>query len=88
MIRVLLATALLAITIGACSTPPAPPDTLAAPAVPLYEDLGTYHLAITTSSPDAQKYFDQGMRLSYAFNHAEAIRSTPGRGRVTHRRRA
>jgi tetratricopeptide (TPR) repeat protein len=26
-------------------------------------------------SPDAQKYFDQGLTLSYAFNHAEAIRA-------------
>jgi tetratricopeptide (TPR) repeat protein len=43
--------------------------------VPLYEGLGTYHYAVTTSSPQAQQYFDQGMRLSYAFNHAEAIRA-------------
>ena len=42
---------------------------------PLYGNLGNYHVAITTSSPDAQKYFDQGLALSYAFNHAEAIRS-------------
>jgi len=43
--------------------------------VPLYDNLGSYHHAITTSSPDAQRYFDQGLTLSYAFNHAEAIRS-------------
>ena len=36
---------------------------------------GIYHYAITTASPDAQKYFDQGLTLSYAFNHAEAIRA-------------
>jgi tetratricopeptide (TPR) repeat protein len=46
-----------------------------APAVPLYDNLGNHHHAITTSSEEAQRYFDQGLRLSYAFNHAEAIRS-------------
>ncbi len=43
--------------------------------VALYDDLGDHHLPITTSSPEAQAYFDQGLRLEYAFNHAEAIRS-------------
>jgi tetratricopeptide (TPR) repeat protein len=43
--------------------------------VPLYPDLGTYHKAIDTKVPDAQRYFDQGLRLAYGFNHAEAIRS-------------
>jgi len=43
--------------------------------VPLYDDLGGHHYAITTSVPTAQRYFDQGLRLYYAFNHAEAIRS-------------
>ncbi|HUP00810.1 MAG TPA: hypothetical protein VM737_04730 [Gemmatimonadota bacterium] len=47
-----------------------PPDT-----VPLYDDLGDHHYTITTSVPLAQQYFDQGLRLTYAFNHAEAIRA-------------
>src|SRR5712671_328336 len=59
--------------IGACSTPPA--QAPGGPKAPLYNDLGNYHYAITTRSPEAQKYFDQGMTLSYAFNHAEAIRA-------------
>lgn len=42
---------------------------------PLYTDLGTHHKAISTSAPDAQRYFDQGLRLVYGFNHPEAIRS-------------
>ena len=41
----------------------------------LYEGLGTAHRPITTSSPDAQKYFDQGLRFMWAFNHDEATRS-------------
>src|SRR3981189_1559022 len=59
--------------IGAGSTPPR--QAPRGPKAPLYNDLGNYHYAITTRSPEAQKYFDQGLTLSYAFNHAEAIRS-------------
>jgi tetratricopeptide (TPR) repeat protein len=43
--------------------------------VPLYDNLGSHHYAVTTAVPQAQQYFDQGMRLYYAFNHAEAIRA-------------
>lgn len=46
-----------------------------ADSVPLYTDLGTHHVAISTKVPAAQQYFDQGMRLVYGFNHAEAIRA-------------
>ncbi|WP_242671621.1 tetratricopeptide repeat protein [Azotobacter chroococcum] len=45
------------------------------PAVPLYDNLGAHHYAISTSVPQAQRYFDQGLRLYYAFNHQEAIRA-------------
>ncbi len=41
----------------------------------LFEGLGDYHRAIATSNPEAQKYFDQGLRLMWAFNHDEATRS-------------
>ena len=47
----------------------------AKPAVPLYDNLGAHHYRITTRSPLAQRYFDQGLRLYYAFNHQEAIRA-------------
>jgi tetratricopeptide (TPR) repeat protein len=43
--------------------------------VPLYADLGDYHYEIGTSEPLAQEYFDQGLRLYYAFNHQEGIRA-------------
>lgn len=42
---------------------------------PLFTNLGTNHFPITTSSNLAQKYFDQGVILSYGFNHEEAFRS-------------
>ena len=41
----------------------------------LFDNLGKHHYAITTGMPLAQRYFDQGLRLYYAFNHAEAIRA-------------
>ena len=44
-------------------------------APPLYKDLGKLHFSITTRSPRAQAYFDQGLRLLFAFNHAEAARA-------------
>jgi tetratricopeptide (TPR) repeat protein len=45
------------------------------PVVPLFNNLGTYHHAISTKVPTAQAYFDQGVRLAYGFNHAEAVRA-------------
>ena len=49
--------------------------TEAAGTPPLYKDLGKLHLSITTHSPRAQAYFNQGLRLLFAFNHAEAARA-------------
>ena len=52
-----------------------PPDS-----VPLYDNLGDFHRKVT-AAPIAQRYFDQGLRLYYAFNHAEAIRAFEEGGR-------
>jgi tetratricopeptide (TPR) repeat protein len=41
----------------------------------LLEGLGTWHHPISTRHPLAQRFFDQGIRLVYAFNHDEAERS-------------
>jgi hypothetical protein len=43
--------------------------------VPLWTNLGTITYPVTTASPEAQRYFDQGLRLAYGFNHAEARRA-------------
>jgi tetratricopeptide (TPR) repeat protein len=50
---------------------------LAAPQTPgpLFDGLGNHHQVVSTRSPKAQRYFDQGLMLCYAFNHTEAIRS-------------
>jgi tetratricopeptide (TPR) repeat protein len=42
---------------------------------PLLSGLGTHSYRITTSSKLAQRYFDQGLRLAWGFNHAEAQRA-------------
>jgi len=41
----------------------------------LFDGLGHHHRAVGTSSPEAQKFFDQGLTWTFAFNHDEAIRS-------------
>jgi tetratricopeptide (TPR) repeat protein len=37
-------------------------------------DLGAYHRAVTTTSPEAQLWFDRGMVWCYGYNHEEAVR--------------
>ncbi|OLE97821.1 MAG: hypothetical protein AUG75_03645, partial [Cyanobacteria bacterium 13_1_20CM_4_61_6] len=41
----------------------------------LMPGLGDLHHAVSTKNPQAQQFFDQGLRLIYAFNHDEAARS-------------
>ena len=56
---------------------------LASPAVaatagqapPLFENLGAHSHPVTTADEMAQRYFDQGLKLTYAFNHPEALRA-------------
>ena len=42
---------------------------------PLFNNLGNLHFNISSSNERAQAFFDQGLKLSYAFNHAEGHRS-------------
>jgi tetratricopeptide (TPR) repeat protein len=42
---------------------------------PLFYGLNGIHFPISTKNIEVQKYFDQGLMLSFAFNHAEAGRS-------------
>ncbi len=42
---------------------------------PLFENLGNHQVVISTNNKMAQRFFDQGLNLTYAFNHAEAHRS-------------
>jgi len=52
-----------------------PSESFVESAPPLWENLGTLSYTVTTPSRRAQKYFDQGLRLTYAFNHTEARRA-------------
>jgi tetratricopeptide (TPR) repeat protein len=68
---------LLAVVLAcACSSQPAPHAHDVAPAAAAkpvrFDNLGDYRRAVTTKSPEAQAYFDQGLRLTYGFNHSEA----------------
>ena len=68
---------LLAVVLAcACSSQPAPHAHDAAPATAArpvrFDNLGDYRRPVTTKSPEAQAYFDQGLRLTYGFNHSEA----------------
>jgi tetratricopeptide (TPR) repeat protein len=42
---------------------------------PLFDDLGNHQHPVTTRSEKAQRYFNQGLILAFAFNHAESARS-------------
>ena len=63
---------LLAAGVAGCAARHKPSEA-AAPIA--FDDLGAYHHAVTTRSPEAQRWFDQGLRLIYGFNHEEATRS-------------
>jgi len=44
------------------------------PGAPVFGNLGDHTMKVT-ATPEAQRFFDQGIRLAFGFNHAEAIRS-------------
>ncbi len=45
------------------------------PPARLVDGLGSHTHQVTTASADAQKFFDQGLRYYFGFNHGAAIRS-------------
>lgn len=61
----------------AVAAAPAPGPSLAqwAQGAQHLDNLGTYSRTTSTSSAEAQAYFNQGLRLIYAFNHDEAARA-------------
>ncbi|OGT59205.1 MAG: hypothetical protein A3E01_20510 [Gammaproteobacteria bacterium RIFCSPHIGHO2_12_FULL_63_22] len=66
-------------------SPDSPPATPAAQAPPpaadqivgatLLDGLGNYSFAVTSKQPDVQRWFDQGLMLTFGFNHDAAERS-------------
>lgn len=65
LIRRLFAHAVPLVLCGACARPTAQ----------LFDGLAVYDRPVTTESKPAQKYFNQGLILTYGFNHDEAVRS-------------
>ncbi len=41
----------------------------------IFDGFGSYTRTVSTDSPEAQQWFNQGMQLLYGFNHDEAVRS-------------
>lgn len=81
-------TVVLVAVLAGCSSkaaaPPAPPEfphrqpselAKLAQGAQLFPDLGTHTRPIATTNLTSQRYFDQGLRLLYGFNHDEAARS-------------
>ena len=53
----------------------APAGAAATSAIALDAGLGRLHHAVSTRNAEAQAFFDQGMKLVFAFNHEAAIQS-------------
>lgn len=73
-----LAVVLVVAILSGCASKPATSvsgGASVAASVPLFDGLGANGREITTSSPEAQRYFNQGLSFLFAFNHDEAIRS-------------
>lgn len=79
MIHRFLCLALLACALSGCERR-ADNAMLAAPSPdaavpPLFDGFGDLHRDVGTRVPEAQRYFDQGLRMAYGFNHEAAGRA-------------
>ncbi len=77
MIRRSLFLPLLAAVLAACDPSPqaARNGATETAAVPLFETFGDLHHDVASRVPLAQRYFDQGLRMAYGFNHEAAGRN-------------
>lgn len=70
-----------ALALSSCEAPPtrqaspSPSATVGTEAPALFDDFGALHRDIGTPVPAAQRYFDQGLRMAYGFNHEAASRA-------------
>ncbi len=62
------------LVLTACEAP-TPRTAAAQPAPALFETFGTLHRDTGSRIPAAQRYFDQGLRMAYGFNHEAAGRA-------------
>ena len=80
-----LSCAIALLALASCRNPgptaasePAPavsPPQMAMVGAHLLEGLGNYHFAVTSKHPEVQRWFNQGLMLTYGFNHDAAERS-------------
>lgn len=79
MIRRFLLLSCLVSSLAGCergqktATPATPAPATAA--LPLFDSFGDLHRDVGTRVPEAQRYFDQGLRMAYGFNHEAAGRA-------------
>jgi tetratricopeptide (TPR) repeat protein len=57
------------------SPPAVSPPEMALVGANLLEGLGDYHFPVTSAHPEVQRWFDQGLMLTFGFNHDAAERS-------------
>ena len=66
---------IIILTINGCSGGNSKQELIDRAGAPLLSGLGNHSHQITSSELGVQEYFNQGLVLSFAFNHAESIRS-------------
>jgi hypothetical protein len=78
MLRHVLGSLLLVLLSGSCAAPPPHAEAAVADApagAKLLDGFGSLHRDIGSPVPAAQRYFDQGLRMAYGFNHEAAGRA-------------
>lgn len=75
LIAALIASAPLAAQVHDPIALEADPATATSAIAPSLTGLGDHHFEVTTSSVESQAFFNQGLRLTYGFNHSEALRA-------------
>jgi len=71
----LISLALACLALTACPTAPREEAAQQSNVPPLFDTFGELHRDIASKVPEAQRYFDQGLRMAYGFNHEAAGRA-------------
>lgn len=66
---------ILFVVINGCSSSNSKQELIDKAGAPLLSGLGNHFHRITSSEEGVQEYFNQGLVLAFAFNHAESVRS-------------
>ena len=66
---------LISLLLGSCATEESLNELVKRAGAPLFEGMGNHTHPITTNDSYVQRYFNQGLTIDFAFNHAESVRS-------------